>query len=846
MKITYRKDYQAPSYSVEAVELDFTLDETQTIVKNHMVFKRLPHADSQTPLRLDGKYLDLRRIALNGKDLSEKEYQLDQEGITLTNLPEQFTLDIETLINPKANTRLSGLYATNIGLATQCEPEGFRTITYYPDHPDVMAPFKVTIHADRTKYPVLLSNGNKTFEEGETVIWEDPFKKPSYLFALVAGDLAHIEDSFTTVSGRRVTLKVWCEKGKEERLRWAMESLKRAMKWDEEAFGREYDLDLFNIVAISDFNAGAMENKSLNIFNDSCLLADPQTATDVTFEYVEGVVAHEYFHNWSGDRVTARDWFNLSLKEGFTVFRDQSFTSDMRSAVVKRMDDIAVLKQYQFAEDDGPLAHPVRPESFATIENFYTTTVYEKGAELIRMQQKIIGKEGFRKGCDLYFSRHDGQAVTIDDFVKCMEDANQIDLSQFMQWYGTAGRPTVTISEKFDKLSKTYTLNLKQKTKNVDKPFMIPLEIGLLDSSGDEKHAELLILTQNEQTFNFSNFSEKPVLSINRNFTAPITLKVDYTPQERLCLMQHDTDLFNRYEVGQEYATQCMVKMVQTQQMTAPDELIKAFGTYLKLAQKDPAFVARALIFPSETYVGERLPVFDVEGVLAARKTLRTAFARKYQSELEELYHTSKTNAPYSPLFEQAGKRALKNMALGYLSLINKGDAFTQYQKADNLTDRMAALSALVNNQLPGKKEALEDFYNKFKDDHIVINKWLALQAIEENDEVVENVRRLTQSPVFSLTNPNKVRSLLGSFARNLKGFHRPDGKGYALIADYVIELNALNPQIAESLVRPLTRWQYFDEKRAALMKNELNRILQVPNLSVNLQESVSKALSFS
>ena len=845
MKITYRKDYQAPTYAVEAVELDFTLDEKQTIVKNHMCFKRIG-ADKTAPLRLDGKYLKLNRIALNNRELSEKEYQLDSEGLTLTNLPEEFILDIETQINPKENTRLSGLYATNIGLATQCEPEGFRTITYYPDHPDIMAPFKVTIHADRKKYPVLLSNGNKIYEDEGTVIWEDPFKKPSYLFALVAGNLAHIEDSYITSSGRHVTLKIWCEQGKQERLQWAMESLKRAMKWDEEAFGREYDLDLFNIVAISDFNAGAMENKSLNIFNDTCLLADSQTATDATFEYVEGVVGHEYFHNWSGDRVTARDWFNLSLKEGFTVFRDQSFTADMRSAVVKRMDDVALLKQYQFPEDDGPLAHPVRPESFATIENFYTTTVYDKGAELIRMQQKIVGKEGFRKGCDLYFSRHDGQAVTIDEFVKCIEDANQKDLSQFMRWYSIAGRPTVSLEEKYDYKSKTYSIKLKQEIKNCSEPFMIPLEIGLLDSSGNERHHQLLLLTQNEQTFTFSDFSEKPILSINRDFTAPVSLNINYTDKERLCLIQHDTDLFNRYEVGQEYATQCMIEMVEKKDMSVRNELLEAFGTYLKLAKADPAFVARALIFPSETYVGEKLSIFDIEGVLKARKTLRKAFAQKHQKDLEKLYDEMKTEKPYSPLFEQAGKRALKNVALSYLSLLGKGEAFIQYQTSDNLTDRIAALSALINNQLKGKEEALEDFYNKYKDDHIVINKWLALQATEENENVVDTVRRLAQSSAFILTNPNKVRALLGSFSHNLKAFHRPDGKGYALIADYVIELNALNPQIAESLVRPLTRWKFFDENRSTHMKNELTRILKTPDLSVNLQESVSKALSFS
>ncbi|MBO5997140.1 MAG: aminopeptidase N [Alphaproteobacteria bacterium] len=842
MKLTYRKDYIAPAYRILTTNLDFTLDEEKTIVKNTMKIEKIKDAD----LVLNGVRMKLLDIAVDGKKLTKKEYKLTEKSLTLKNLPSSFILDIQTQINPKANTYLSGLYMSNGVFTTQCEPEGFRAITYFMDHPDVLSTYTVTIHANRKKYPVLLSNGNKIKDTGNTVVWHDPFPKPSYLFALVAGDLGHIEDSFVTCSGKKVDLRIYCEKGKESRLYYAMDSLKRAMRWDEKTFGREYDLNLFNIVAVPDFNAGAMENKSLNIFNDSCLLADEKTATDATYEFVEGVVAHEYFHNWSGDRVTARDWFNLSLKEGFTVYRDEEFSSDMRSRVVKRMDDVSYLKLNQFPSDDGPLKHPVRPDSFATIENFYTTTVYEKGAELIRMQEKIVGKKGFRKATDLYFSRHDGQAVTIDDFVKCVEDANKINLKPFMNWYSVAGRPTVSVEKEYNNKTKTYKIKLKQNIKDSDAVFMIPLSIGLIGKDGKDIVSETIIFNKKEQTFTFKNIKECPGMSINRNFTAPITLNVTYTDEESLFLMKNDNDLFNRYEVGQEYALSEILKELKNDNPKVSSTLIDAYSSYLDTASKDPAFTARAIIFPAASYIGDKMETFEVDKVLDFRKQLRIAFAKQNATKLKKIYDKFNTNEAFNSDAKQAGKRALKNAALGYLSLLPEyADlAKVQYQNSKNMTDRRASFSALVHNRPPFAKKALADFYKMFKKDALVINRWLALQASVEDKETIENVIALAKTKDFVITNPNKVRSLIGVFGRNLKAFHTPDGKGYHLLADYVIQLNAINPQIAEGIIHPLCDWKRFDKKRQKLMKAELNRIAKIPNLSVNLNETITKALA--
>ncbi len=843
MEITYRKNYKKPTYQIDSVHLDFSLDETNTIVKNTMQVHRIGPKEN---LYLNGTYLNLTSIKLNNYPLPPEQYLLTEESLILSHLPDSFTLYIETRINPKENTRLNGLYYSNGLLCTQCEPEGFRSITYYMDHPDVMAPFTVTIHADRKKYPVLLSNGNLISDNNDTVVWQDPFKKPSYLFALVAGQLEYIEDSFTTMSGRHVQLRIYAEPGKKNRLFYAMNSLKRAMKWDEEKFGREYDLDSFNIVAVSDFNAGAMENKSLNIFNDQVLLADEKTATDANYEHIEGVIAHEYFHNWSGDRVTARDWFNLSLKEGFTVYRDQEFSSDQRSRTVKRIDDVDLLKNYQFPEDDGPLAHPVRPDSFATIENFYTTTIYDKGAELIRMLEKIIGYEGFHKGCDLYFNRHDGQAVTIDDFIKCMEDANNINLTQFMLWYSTPGRPTVLVEQKYDSEKKIFSLSLTQQTKRTTKPFIIPLDIGLIGDNGKNLISQTLILTQNKQTFTFPHIQQKPVLSINRSFTAPVTIKVNYTDHERSLLMTYDTDDFNRYEIGQNYALKEILSMVHEKRETPDESFIKAFGSYLNQANIDPAFVARAIILPESSLIGEQMDIFDVDSVLNTRRIVRNAFACKFSYRLNEIYtNLAHFDKPFSPDPKEAGKRALKNTALNYLAAIKETTLVKEaYLKANNMTDLMAALSALVTHELPGFEEALQDFYNRYKEDHLVLNKWFSLQAMADLKDSLNRVQNLMSHPKFQRTNPNNIRAVIGGFSHNLRAFHALDGSGYQFLADQVISLNALNPQMAEKILHPLTRIQHFNETRQTLMTEQLERILKTNNLSINVQETISRALN--
>lgn len=839
MKLTYRKDYQKPSYKVEKIDLDFTIDPENTIVKNKMVLHQLENK----PLVLNGQHMELLGVWMDGKPFDG--FELTDKTLTIKKMPKDCVLEIHNKISPKDNSWLAGLYMSNGVFCTQCEPEGFRNITYYFDHPDVLSMFTVSIHADRKKYPVVLSNGNKVFEDENTITFVDPFAKPCYLFALVAGDLGSIKDEFTTCSGRHVDLTLYCEKGKENRLLHAMESLKKAMKWDEERFGREYDLDLFSIVAISDFNAGAMENKSLNIFNDSCLLADKDTATDATFTAIEGVVGHEYFHNWSGDRVTARDWFNLSLKEGFTVYRDQEFSADMQSKTVQRMDDVNTLKLYQFPSDDGPLKHPVRPDSFATIENFYTTTIYEKGAELIRMQEKIVGWEGFRKGTDLYFSRHDGQAVTIDDFVKCIEDANGVDLSQFMQWYSTAGRPTVEVfDKKYDDKSKTYSFKLKQYLNGVDTPFVIPLDMGLVSETGKDLLSKTLLFNQMEQEFVFENISEKPVLSINRNFTSPITLKITYTDEERYLLIKNDTDLFNRYEVGQEYAADKMVEAI-LKKTSVDEKVIDAFGSYLSDWEKDPTYVSRAILFPSEEYIGAKMEVFDIDAVSSYRKELRKSFAKKYEKELLAIYQALDKNEPYQPTPQKAGERALKNVCLGYLSFLPEYQnlAEEQYEKSDNLTDRLTALSTLINHNLPTKQKRLSDFHKMYDGDHLVINKWLTLQALADDDETLDVVKSLMHTSDFNIKNPNKVRSLIGGFSHNLKQFHRIDGEGYKLLSDIVLQLDKLNPQMAERMSEPFSKWKLFDKKRQDLMKAEMQKILSAEKLSVNVQETIGRIL---
>lgn len=840
MTLKYRKDYQAPHYRLPTTELDFKLDPTDTIVKARLTFKEY---DTSRPLVLNGQYMELSEIRLNGDVLSRDDYALTDKTLTISPVKPDFVLETTVHINPEANTRLMGLYTSNGMFCTQCEPEGFRSITYYPDHSDVPSRWTVTIHADRTKYPVLLSNGNKVKDEGNTVVFEDPFNKPSYLFALVAGDLDSLHDTFQTLSGKSVRLGLYCEKGKKDRLGWAMDALKKAMAWDERRFGLEYDLDSFNIVAVSHFNAGAMENKSLNIFNDAALLASPDTATDATYEYIEHVIAHEYFHNYSGDRVTLRSWFELSLKEGFTVFRDQEFGYDVRSRAVGRIDDAITLRSYQFPEDDGPLSHPVRPDAYHEIENFYTLTIYEKGAEVIRMQQAIVGEEAFRKGCDIYFSRYDGQAVTIDEFVKAIEDGSGVDMTQFKQWYSVAGRPRVTVKTSWH--DGTFTVQLSQHHKTCPTPFVIPLKYGLVGSDGKDMRTGTFILNQAEQTFTFDRLPEKPVLSINRFFTSPVDVDITYTDEERLRLMTYDSDLFNRYDVGHQYALEAMADMVKNKRFEPDMKVIRALGSYLTQPGLDKAFLARAIVLPTEEDLVDRLDEVDIEAVKEARRVMRQAFADTYYADLLLLYRENEVSGAYKPDAESAARRAVRNVALGYLALtFHKDLVWAQYQAADNLTDRLSALSILVNNDLDDKDEALADFYNRYKGDDLVLNKWFAIQARAPKGDALEVVKGLINHPVFDYKNPNKVRAVIGAFSGNLGAFNRADGEGYRFFAGQCALIDKLNPHLSARLLTAFSKYRKFDATRQSAAREVMTNLLAIDDLSTNARETVERIMA--
>ena len=862
-QIKYLKDYKKPDYLIDRVNLDFTLKEKETKVASvlHVVpaYTAKQKATSVPPLFLDGEDIKLVSIKLDGKDLPSKDYQVSTTGLTIPNPPQKpFTLDIVVTNDPKSNTQLMGLFLSGGIYCTQCEPEGFRRITYYLDHPDVMAKFKVTIRADKKKYPVRLSNGNLIEETDDYVVWEDPFAKPCYLFALVAADYGFIEDHFKTMSGKDVTLRIYAAKGKEKRLYHAMESLKRAFKWDEEAFGREYDLDLFNVVAVHDFNVGAMENKSLNIFNEKVLLADPETSTDTDYYNIESVIAHEYFHNWSGDRVTARDWFNLSLKEGLTVYRDSEFSSDVNSRPVERIQNVIYLRAAQFPEDAGPLAHPVRPDSYLEIDNFYTVTIYQKGSEVIRMQEKILGKPAFRKAMDLYFSRHDGQAVTIDDFVKCMEDSSGIDLTQFKLWYSQAGTPHVHAQSTYDAEAKTLTLTLTQKTnptpnQPIKEPFVIPMEIGLLDQSGkDIKESKTIILNKPSQEFVFKDIPVKPVLSLNRGFTSPIKLDYAYTDEELAFLMKHDSDLFNRWEAGQAYALKYILKVYDEvkkgEPLTIDDNFIKAFGSYLDITD-DKAFAALALRLPTARFVGNNLDKVDFVALHQAIKHVRGIFARTFKDKLLKVYHENKVADAFDTSSAASATRAIRNQVMAYLGLLHDNDTNAlvrdHYAAAINMTDLSVALAVLTSNRIHGYEDALGDFYWNHKDDALVINKWLLIQSTaEEGSDILDTVKKLTKDKVFNLFNPNSVYSLIGGFASNLLHFHAKDGSGYEFIGDKIIEIDGINPQIAARLATNFTIYPKLEAPQQALMKAVMDKILQKQGLSNHTLEILSKIIN--
>ena len=879
-QVIYLKDYQAPEYLIDETHLTFELFEDHTLVHAQLVMRRNPaRGAGLPPLELDGQQLELLRASLDDQELQPGDYRLDADSLTIQPKAERFTLDTSVKIHPESNTALEGLYKSGKMFCTQCEAEGFRKITYYLDRPDVMSTFTTTVIAEQHRYPVLLSNGNPIgsgpAEDGRHwATWEDPFMKPAYLFALVAGDLWCVEDSFTRQSGRDVTLRIYVEPENIDKCDHAMVSLKKSMRWDEEVYGREYDLDIFMIVAVNDFNMGAMENKGLNIFNSSCVLARAETATDAAHQRVEGVVAHEYFHNWSGNRVTCRDWFQLSLKEGFTVFRDAEFSADMNSRTVKRIEDVAYLRTHQFAEDAGPMAHPVRPDSFIEISNFYTLTVYEKGAEVVRMVRTLLGTEGFRKGSDLYFERHDGQAVTTDDFIKAMEDANGVDFTQFKRWYSQAGTPRLEVSEAYDAAAQTYSLTFRQSCPQTpDKaeklPFVIPVELGLLDAAGNDLPLQLagedaaqgtsrvLSVTEAEQTFTFQGIQAKPLPSLLRGFSAPVKLSFPYDRDQLMFLMQHDSDGFNRWEAGQQLSVQVLQELIGQHQrgeaLKLDQRLITALGTVLGNESLDPAMVAEMLSLPGEAYLTEISQVADVDAIHAAREFARQQIAEHLFDALWARYQANREvsrSTAYVASAEHFARRSLQNIALSYLMQSGKQQVLDatleQFEHCDNMTERLTALAVLVNSPFEAERaKARAAFAEHFKDNPLVMDQWFSVQAASTLPGGLARVKALMQHPAFTLKNPNKVRALIGAFAgQNLVNFHAADGSGYRFLADLVIELNALNPQIASRQLAPLTRWRKYDDARQALMKGELERILASGELSSDVYEVVSKSLA--
>jgi len=867
----HRKDYTPPAYRIETTDLDVALGEEETRVTAKL--RIVATSDGAGPLVLDGEHLELASIAIDGTALPNDAYTLSETTLTIHAPPAQFTLETAAVIQPQNNTALEGLYKSSGNFCTQCEAEGFRSITWYLDRPDSLSIFTTRISGDKALYPVLLSNGNLT-DSGDLdggkhfAVWHDPFPKPCYLFALVAGNLACVKDTFTTASGRDVDLRLYVEPGKEDRCGHAMESLKKSMRWDEEVFGLEYDLDIYMIVAVSDFNMGAMENKGLNVFNDKYVLANPETATDADYANIEAIIAHEYFHNWTGNRVTCRDWFQLSLKEGLTVFRDQQFSADMGSAAVERIKQVRALRARQFPEDTGPMAHPVRPDSYIEINNFYTSTVYEKGAEVIRMMYRLLGRDGFRKGMDLYFERHDGQAVTCEDFVKAIEDANGADLEQFRLWYGQAGTPALTVSDSYDADGKTYDLTIAQATAptpgQAEKEALhIPIEVGLLggdgaaltaalDGESDAASSRILNLRSAEQTFRFTGVPEKPTPSILREFSAPVTVALDLTDEQRRRLIAHDADAFTRWESAQQYGTALLLDMIGAIQAGKDPEIDSAFidalGNVLQDGALDKALIAETLVLPSEEYLGQQMNKVDVDSTHTARELLRRGIGIQLQDAFLAAYHGNASNRPYEPTPAEAGRRRLRNIALGYLGATDDPAmvdlCVEQTRTADNMTDHMGALAVLNDLDGPARGDAMDAFYDTWKDDSLVVDKWFSLQAISTLPGTLKAVSDLLSHPAFSMRTPNKVRSLVGAFCMaNPLRFHASDGSGYDFLAERVRELDPLNPQVAARLVGAFGQWRRYDNYRQTRMKAALEQIVSTEGLSRDVYEIASKTL---
>ena len=889
-RTTYLKDYRPPPFTIETTDLHFDLYEDHASVVSKLLFKCSGGSDV-TSLWLHGQLLKLEKVFINGQLLNSDQYSQDDEGLTIPALDgllgasfEEFLFECHTRIEPQNNTALEGLYKSKKMFCTQCEAEGFRRITYYLDRPDVMSVFTTTVTAEKAKYPVLLSNGNNIASgnvEGAPdrhwVTWEDPFKKPSYLFALVAGDLLSLDDTFVTCSDREIDLRIFVEEKDIDKCDHAMLSLKNSMRWDEEVYGREYDLDIFMIVAVDDFNMGAMENKGLNVFNTSCVLASPQTTTDFSFQRVEAVVAHEYFHNWSGNRVTCRDWFQLSLKEGFTVYRDSEFSADMGSRTVKRVEDVSFLQTVQFAEDGGPMAHSVRPDSYMEISNFYTVTIYEKGAEVVRMIALLLGPEKFRAGSDLYFERHDGQAVTTEDFVKAMEDASGIDLGQFRNWYYQAGTPVLSIQSEFDADNKRYTLHVSQSCPDTPgqsnkKPLTVPLRLGLLGSDGKDlplrllgddaatsKTDRVLSVTHQEQQFVFEGLESEPIPSLLRGFSAPVRLQYDYSRDDLLFLMVNDSDGFNRWNASQ-LLTIGLIDELQSdlaagRDLALPQSLVDAYTGVLDSTLSDPsvdkAMVAQLLSLPTIGFLIERAGVADVESIHLVREFLLNGLSVKFYSSFLDVYTNNTSDAEYAADAESIARRSLKNLALSYLMRSDKDEAVAlaqqQFVQASNMTDQLSGLRCLVNSGAEAavelKRDALASFYKQWSHEPLVVDQWFVVQAVCQLPGSLAQVKQLLEHADFDIRNPNKVRSLIGAFCgQNHVGFHDTSGEGYEFLADQVLVLDKLNPQIASRLLTPLTRWRKFSAKRQGLMQAQLRRIKAQEELSKDLFEIIEKS----
>jgi aminopeptidase N len=853
---TRAADYQPPAFRIPTTELIFDLDPERTRITSRLVIERV----SQGPLVLDGDEIELVSLSLNGKQWTD--YQLNDGRLHIQTSDDRFTLEVVTQFNPSANTKLMGLYVSGGNFCTQCEAEGFRRMTYYLDRPDVLSRYHVTLRADKSQYPVLLSNGNLVSTCDLPVgrheaVWDDPHPKPCYLFAAVAGNLKAHADRFKTQSGRDVALNIWVDAADLDRCAHAMESLKRSMAWDEHRYGREYDLDVFNIVAVSDFNFGAMENKGLNVFNSKYVLAKPQTATDFDYDAVESVIAHEYFHNWTGNRVTCRDWFQLSLKEGLTVFRDQDYSADQGSAALKRIDDVRALRASQFPEDAGPLAHPVRPESYIEISNFYTSTVYSKGAEVIRMMEVLLGRDGFRAGMDLYFERHDGQAVTCEDFIRAMEDATGKDLAQFRLWYSQAGTPRLDVQLAYDAPTKTAHLHFKQTLPDTPgqhnkNPMHIPVRVRFFDAiSGKPLGPERLIeLRAAEESIAFSDIGDEPIPSLLRGFSAPVLLQCPISRDHLAILSAHDDDAFSRYESLQKLAIEDMRGHIDARTpqsaISVDPRLTHAIERTLRDPDLDPALIAEAVVLPSEAYLGEQMPVVDVEAIHRVRQAFRVHLTQTLRPLWRDIYHRlSDRDYEFSP--PAKARRRLKNIALQYLLADDDHEAsalcFLQFADATNMTDQIAALTALMNSNAVERTEALDRFYAQWHQDPLVLDKWFTLQALSTRPDTLPRVMQLTEHPDFHAANPNRLRALVGAFSANQIRFHAADGAGYRYLADQVLRVDRINPQSAARLIAPLGRWRRFDSLRSTAMRSALERIGNTPNLSKDVFEMTSKSL---